>query len=159
MLKRMMPNHELGLIVLGLALVASPMHALADSSMPAVTILPTTVATTEAAAARAAVERYFAAVDSGNAQAVRATFLPSGRIEGNLASGFVSWTADEFATRNFRGTPPARSSEFRRQIEWVDVTGSSSVVRITNFLGNTQAPEYFLLFKVSGEWKIALKAL
>jgi hypothetical protein len=140
MLKRMMPNHELGLIVLGLALVASPMHALADSSMPAVTILPTTVATTEAAAARA-------------------TFLPSGRIEGNLASGFVSWTADEFATRNFRGTPPARSSEFRRQIEWVDVTGSSSVVRITNFLGNTQAPEYFLLFKVSGEWKIALKAL
>ena len=156
---RMKPKRELGLIVLGLALLTSPMQALAQTTMPAVTIPPTAVVTTDVAEARAAVERYFAAVDSGNAQAVRATFLPNGRIEGSLPSGFVSWTADEFASRNFRGIPPARSPEFRRQIEWVDVTGSKSVVRITTFFGNTQAPEYFLLFKVSGEWKIGLKVI
>jgi hypothetical protein len=159
MTKPMMPKRELGLIALGLSLVTSPVQALTQTTMPKVTIPPTAVVTTDVAEARAAVERYFAAVDSGSAKAVRATFLPSGRIEGNLPSGFVSWTADEFAARNFRGTPPSRSPEFRRQIEWVDVAGPKSVVRITTFLGNTQAPEYFLLFKVSGEWKIGLKVI
>ncbi len=122
---------------------------------------PESAATTnpDLAAAREAVEAYFRAADSGLADNVRDVFLPTGRIEGVQSNAFVSWSADEFATRNFKGKPPASASIIQRTIEWLDLSGPGAVARVTIKIGadNTYT-DYFILFKVDGAWKVGLKA-
>jgi ketosteroid isomerase-like protein len=112
----------------------------------------------ETTAARQAVEAYFRAADSGNADAVRNVFHPDGRVEGMLGGKFVSWTADEFADRNFKGKPPAYASTIRRKIEWLDRSGSSAIVRVTIETGpDNRYTDYFVLLKIEGRWKISRK--
>lgn len=111
------------------------------------------------AAAREAVEAYFRAADSGRADSVRNVFHPAGRVEGVQRGTFVSWSADEFATRNFKGEPPASAATIQRTIEWLDLSGPGAVARVTIKIGadNTYT-DYFILFKVDGAWKVGLKA-
>ncbi len=107
---------------------------------------------------RAAVERYFKAADSANADAVRSVFWPSGRVEGVGGGKFLSWSADEFATRNFRGQPNT-NQEINRTIEWLDVSGTGAVARVKVQIDKTKTYwDYFILHKINGDWKIGLKA-
>jgi Putative lumazine-binding len=118
----------------------------------------TASANPDLAAAREAVEAYFRAADSGRADNVRSVFLPAGRIEGVQRGAFLSWSADEFATRNFKGKPPASAATIQRTIEWLDISGPGAVARVTAKLGTNTYTDYFILFKAEGEWKIGLKA-
>jgi hypothetical protein len=119
---------------------------------------PSLSSAADAGAARAAVERYFEAADSGSADAVRSAFWPSARVEGVGRGKFLSWSADEFATRNFRGQPRT-GTDLVCSIEWLDVSGTGAVARVKVTLGSQSTYwDYFVLHKVSGEWKIGLKA-
>jgi hypothetical protein len=119
----------------------------------------TTHADPEWVAARDAVEAYFRAADSGRADNVRSVFLPGGRIEGVLGGEFVSWSADEFASRNFKGESPASAATVERTIEWLDVSGPGAVARVTIRIPTQSTyTDYFVLFKAKGEWKVGLKA-
>lgn len=116
------------------------------------------VASEEAAAVRMAVERYFQAADSGRADNVRSVFWRTGRVEGVAGKSFLSWSADEFATRHFRGQPKAPSN-LARTIEWLDVSGTGAVARVKITMGpETTYWDYFILHKMDGQWKIGLKA-
>jgi hypothetical protein len=113
----------------------------------------------DATAARETIEAYFRAADSANADSVRGVFLPAGRIEGVLGGAFVSWTAEDFAKRNFNGELPTNAAKIQRTIEWLDVSGPGAVARVTIKTGpNSIYTDYFILFKVDGEWKVGLKA-
>jgi hypothetical protein len=108
--------------------------------------------------ARGAVERYFNAADSGDPQAVRNTFWPDGRISGAINGQVVSWSAEDFANRNFKGTP-SNSTDVVRMIEWIDVSGAGAVARVKVTLpGDRQYRDYFTLIRSNGVWKIGLKA-
>lgn len=108
--------------------------------------------------ALAAVERYFDAADSGSPEGVRSAFWPTGRVEGVGGGRFLSWTADEFATRNFRGQPNTLK-DMARTIEWMDISGTGAVARVKINIGADDTYwDYFVLHKLQGEWKIGLKA-
>ena len=118
-----------------------------------------TASSPETTAVRAAVEAYFRAADSGEADRVRSTFLPNARVEGVLGGKFVSWTADNFATRNFRGQPPDYAATVQRSFEWLDVSGPAAIARVKVTIDPANVYfDYFSLFKVDGQWKIGLKA-
>lgn len=116
------------------------------------------VAPEEGAAVRIAVEAYFQAADSGSADKVRSVFWPTGRVEGVSQGRFLSWSADEFATRHFRGQPRT-GTDMTRTIEWSDVSGTGAVVRVKVSVGPAATYwDYFILHKVGGQWKIGVKA-
>lgn len=145
------PRHPLPAMVLtaALTLCLSPASA---QPQPAPATSP------ERAAALAAVERYFQAADSGSADAVRKVFWPTGRVEGVGGGRLLSWSADEFATRNFRGQP-SPAQDMTRTVEWLDVSGTGAVARVRVSIGvNATYWDYFVLHKQAGEWKIGLKA-
>jgi Putative lumazine-binding len=89
---------------------------------------------------------------------VRSAFWPNARVEGVRGGKFLSWSADEFATRNSRGQPRT-GADLARSIEWLDVSGTGAVARVKVTIGpqNTYW-DYFVLHKLSGQWKIGLKA-
>ena len=118
----------------------------------------TAQANPELVAAREAVEAYFRAADSGNPDAVRKVFHDDGSIEGVLGGKFVSWSADEFANRNFKGEPPAFAATIQRKIDWLDLSGSGAIARVTVKIGPDKTyTDYFILFKLKGEWKVGRK--
>ncbi|OYQ37875.1 hypothetical protein CHU93_00300 [Sandarakinorhabdus cyanobacteriorum] len=152
-----------GLNRLGMLLLPWALAGNLNAAQPQIRSRPSmdhnATASMQTAAAKHAVERYFQAADSGSAEAVRNAFLPNGRVEGVLGGKIVSWTAAEFAERNFRGSPPANVEAIRRTIEWLDVSGPGAVARVrVNIGANAVYWDYFILFNVSGEWKIGLKA-
>lgn len=138
------------LLALALALPALPARAQVRD--------PTSGSDADRAAALAAVGRYFEAADSGSAEAVRRVFWPTGRVEGVGGGRFLSWSAEEFATRHFRGQPRFNKDTVRT-IEWLDVSGTGAVARVKVSIGASDMYwDYFVLHKLGGEWKVGLKA-
>jgi Putative lumazine-binding len=137
-------------------------------SMSGISFAPIASATTPPAsdesnvaqlAVQEAVERYFSAADSGNPDAVRATFWPTARVEGIVRGKLKSWTAHEFATQNFKGEPSGSTSDVKRTIEWIDVSGPGAVARVKVEIRPSQVYwDYFLMFQADGQWKIGVKA-
>ena len=152
------PRRPTGLSCLPLAVMLMLPLAMASAQAQLTPTATTTVSAADRGPALAAVERYFQAADSGSADAVRSVFWPTGRVEGVGGGRFLSWTADEFATRNFRGQPNLRK-DLTRTIEWLDVSGTGAVARVKVSIGaDTTYWDYFVLHKLGGEWKIGLKA-
>jgi hypothetical protein len=90
---------------------------------------------------------------------VRSAFVSNGRVEGVSQGKLLSWSADEFASRNFRGQAPANVATIQRTVEWLDVSGPGATARVKVKIGASDTYwDYFTLFKVEGEWKIGLKA-
>ena len=110
----------------------------------------------EEAAVRAAVNQYLKGHATGSADEMRRAFLPSAHIEGIREGKFVSWTAEEYASR-FSGKPAADEASRKRTIDRVDVSGTAAMARATLVHGATTFVDYFVLLKVNGEWKIANK--
>lgn len=149
------------LLLAALLFAATPLVTVAVHAQDgAPKAIPAKIASTEAqVGARRAVERYFAAADSGDPHTVRDAFWSSGRVEGVLGGKFVSWTAEEFATRNFRGQPPANTAAITRTVEWLDISGPGAVARVkVNIAPDAEYWDYFILFEVDSVWKIGLKA-
>jgi hypothetical protein len=153
------PSHPRHSVFSALALAAACLLPLAISSAHAQSPPgPNSTTATENGPILAAVQRYFQAADSGSSDAVRSVFWPSGRAEGVGGGQFHSWSAAEFATRNFRGQPTNTNRELTRTVEWLDVSGTGAVARVKSTLGANTYWDYFVLHKLGGEWKIGLKA-
>lgn len=108
------------------------------------------------AGVRAAIEQYFKGHATGDAENMRAAFLPSAHIEGIRQGQFTSWTVDQYVA-NFRGRPAADEASRRRTIDSIDISGTAAMAKATLVHGATTFTDYFVLLKVDGTWKIANK--
>jgi hypothetical protein len=111
---------------------------------------------TDEAGVRAALNHYLQGHATGSAAEMRMAFLPTAHIEGIRDGKFVSWTAEEYASR-FTGKPAADEGKRKRTIDRVDISGTAAMARATLVHGSTTFVDYFVLLKVDGEWKIANK--
>jgi hypothetical protein len=107
-------------------------------------------------AVRAAINQYFRGHATGDPIEMRKAFLPTAHVEGNRDGKFVSWTAEEYASR-FVGKPAADEASRQRTIDRVEISGTAAVASATLVHGPTTFTDYFVLLKVNGEWKIANK--
>jgi hypothetical protein len=110
----------------------------------------------DAEGVRAAIAQYFKGHATGDGAEMRKAFLPTAHIEGLRDGRFVSWTVEEYTSR-FTGKPAANESSRTRTIDSVDISGTAAMARATLVHGATTFTDYFVLLKVSGEWKIANK--
>jgi hypothetical protein len=110
----------------------------------------------DAQAVRAAINQYFRGHATGDPAEMRKAFLPTAHIEGNRDGKFVSWTAEEYASR-FTGKPAADEASRKRTIDNVEISGTAAMASATLVHGATTFADYFVLLKVNGEWKIANK--
>jgi hypothetical protein len=99
---------------------------------------------------------YFRGHATGNADTMRAAFLPSAHIEGIRNGVFTSWTVDQYVA-NFRGTPAPDEASRTRVIDIVDQSGSAAMARATLKHGATTFTDYFVLLEADGKWLIANK--
>src|SRR5688572_27318234 len=106
--------------------------------------------------ARAAIEQYFRGHATGDGAEMRKAFLPTAHIEGVRNGAFTSWTVEEYCSR-FTGKPTDDEASRKRTIDSIDVSGTAAMARATLVHGATTFTDYFVLLKVSGEWKIANK--
>lgn len=118
--------------------------------------LPAFAQTSDEAGVRAAIDQYFKGHATGDAETMRAAFLPSAHIEGIRRGTFTSWSVDEYV-RNFRGRPAADEASRRRTIDSIDINGTAAMAKATLVHGATTFTDYFVLLKVDGAWKIANK--
>lgn len=107
-------------------------------------------------AVRAVIEQYFKGHSTALADEMRKPFLPTAHIEGNRNGVFTSWTVDQYVA-NFKGQPAADEARRKRTIDRVDIVGTAAMAKATLVHGATTFTDYFVLLKVSGEWKIANK--
>ena len=99
---------------------------------------------------------YFRGHATGNADTMRAAFLPTAHIEGIRNGAFTSWTVDQYVA-NFRGTPAPDEATRTRVIDVVDRSGTAAMARATLKHGATTFTDYFVLLKSDGRWLIANK--
>lgn len=111
----------------------------------------------EEAAVRLPLELYMLGHAEDNADHMRAAFLPSARLESVREGPLTSWTLDFYCQR-FRNQPAADEAQRRRTIDWLDITGTSAMAKVTLVHGAVTFTDYFVLLKTEQGWKIANKA-
>ena len=111
----------------------------------------------EEAAVRLPLELYMLGHAEDNADHMRAAFLPSARLESVREGPLTSWTLDFYCQR-FRNQPAADEAQRRRTIDWLDITGTSAMAKVTLVHGAVTFTDYFVLLKTQAGWKIANKA-
>jgi hypothetical protein len=105
---------------------------------------------------RQVIGTYFRGHATGNADTMRAAFLPTAHIEGIRNGAFSSWTVEQYLA-GFRGTPAADEATRVRTIDAIDRSGTAAMARATLKHGATTFTDYFVLLKVDGKWLIANK--
>lgn len=113
-------------------------------------------ATGEETLARKPLEAYMQAHASGDGDLIRASFLPTARIDGVRDGKPVSRSTEEFAA-GFSGRPAEDEAQRTRRIDAVEVHGNAGTARVTLDYPKVTFTDYFVLLKVGGEWKIASK--
>jgi len=105
---------------------------------------------------RATIQHYFQGHATGDPSHFRKAFLPTAHVEIIRDGKFTSWTLDEYCAL-FKGTPAADESTRVRKIDFVDVSNSTAIAKVTLDYPKLVFTDYFLLLNVDGEWKIANK--
>ena len=111
----------------------------------------------EEAAVRLPLELYMRGHAEDNADHMRAAFMPTARLESVREGPLTSWTLDFYCQR-FKNTPAADEAQRRRTIDWLDITGTSAMAKVTLEHGAVTFTDYFVLLKTEAGWKIANKA-
>jgi hypothetical protein len=117
---------------------------------------PAAAQDTDDAQIRQVIGVYFRGHATGNADTMRAAFLPTAHIEGIRNGTFSSWTVDQYLA-GFRGTPAPDEATRVRTIDSIDRSGTAAMARATLKHGATTFTDYFVLLKVDGKWLIANK--
>ena len=110
----------------------------------------------EDAAIRAAIENYFQGHATGDGAHFRKVFHPASKLFWMRDGKFAERTSEEYI-KGAPGKPAADEASRRRRIEWIDVTGSTAVVKITLDHPDVVLTDYMSMLKVDGEWKIVNK--
>ena len=108
-------------------------------------------------AVRIPLELYMRGHAEDSAEHMRAAFLPTARLESVREGPLTSWTLDFYCQR-FRNQPAADEAQRRRTIDWLDITGTSAMAKVTLVHGSVTFTDYFVLLKTQQGWKIANKA-
>ncbi|MBP9941066.1 MAG: nuclear transport factor 2 family protein [Comamonas sp.] len=111
----------------------------------------------EEGAVRLPLEMYMRGHAEDNAEHMRAAFLPTARLESVREGPLTSWDLNFYCQR-FTNTPAPDESTRRRSIDWLDITGTSAMAKVTLVHGNVTFTDYFVLLKTEQGWKIANKA-
>ncbi len=107
---------------------------------------------------REPLEQYICGHQTRQADAMRAAFLPTARIEGMRPEGFTSWDVETYCGF-FDGVPAADEVDRTRVIDSVRVQGTVAMAQMTLIHGTTKFTDMFVLLEQpDGEWKIANKA-
>lgn len=110
----------------------------------------------EEAAVRQPLELYLCGHAEDNAAHMRAAFLPTARLESVREGPVTSWDLDFYCQR-FQNRPAPDESTRRRSIDWLDITGSSAMAKLTLVHGSVTFTDYLVLLKTTQGWKIAHK--
>lgn len=110
----------------------------------------------EHAAVHATISTYLQGHASASASLMRDAFLPTAHVEGNRQGTFTSWGLEEYCDA-FKGMPAADEPACIRSIDWIDIAGDAAAAKATLIHGNVTFTDYFVLIKVSDQWKIANK--
>jgi Putative lumazine-binding len=108
------------------------------------------------ASVRACVQTYFDSHALNSATHIHQAFLPSAHVEGNRQGVFTSWPLAEYCV-SFKGSPAIDEASRVRRIEWIDVVGDAAAAKATLVHGDITFTDFFVLLKVTGDWKIANK--
>lgn len=111
----------------------------------------------EETAVRLPLELYMRGHAEDNADHMRAAFMPTARLESVREGPLTSWTLDFYCQR-FKNQPAADEAQRRRTIDWLDITGTSAMAKVTLEHGAVTFTDYFVLLKTEAGWKIANKA-
>ena len=111
----------------------------------------------EEAAVRVPLELYMRGHAEDDAQHMRAAFMPTARLESVREGPLASWDLDFYCQR-FKNTPAPDEATRRRSIDWLDITGTAAMAKVTLVHGSVTFTDYFVLLKTEQGWKIANKA-
>lgn len=108
------------------------------------------------AGVRAAVELYFRAQATGEAEHLRRAFHPDAKLFFIRDGKFSQLTLDEFAAR-FTGKPQPDEAKRKRSVERIDITGNAATAKLILDYPNAKFTDYMALLKIGDEWKIVNK--
>ncbi|MES2070078.1 MAG: nuclear transport factor 2 family protein [Pseudomonadota bacterium] len=112
---------------------------------------------TEMEAAKAPLQNYIRAHETGNADFMRKAFASDAKIIGYMGGNMISWSLEQYAGR-FNGKPASDESQRRRSFEILDLAGDVAVGKVVLDYPSVKFVDYMTLLKVDGEWKITSKS-
>ncbi|MEC5159259.1 hypothetical protein ACFDR9_003085 [Janthinobacterium sp. CG_23.3] len=111
----------------------------------------------EVAAAKAPLQNYIRAHETGNADFMRKAFTSDAKIVGYMGGNMISWSLEQYAGR-FSGKPANDESQRRRSFEILDLAGDAAVGKVVLDYPTVKFVDYMTLLKIDGEWKIVNKS-
>jgi hypothetical protein len=112
---------------------------------------------TEVEAAKAPLQNYIRAHETGNADFMRKAFTSDAKIVGYMGGNMISWSLEQYAGR-FSGKPANDESQRRRSFEILDLAGDAAVGKVVLDYPTVKFVDYMTLLKIDGEWKIVNKS-
>jgi hypothetical protein len=112
---------------------------------------------TEVEAAKAPLQNYIRAHETGNADFMRKAFSSDAKIVGYMGGNMISWSLEQYAGR-FSGKPANDESQRRRSFEILDLAGDAAVGKVVLDYPTVKFVDYMTLLKIDGEWKIVNKS-
>jgi hypothetical protein len=110
----------------------------------------------EIKAALVPIENYIKALETENLDYAQLAFHKNARMIGVNARGYYSNPISEFM-KNMSGKPEADEALRVRNIEMIDITPTSGVVRLELVYPDIIFIDHMSLVKIDGEWKIVQK--
>jgi hypothetical protein len=108
-------------------------------------------------AAKAPLESYIRAHETGDGAHIRKAFSPDAKVMGYMNGAKIDWSIDEYVSR-FNGKPAADEAERKRSFEILDITEDAAVGKVVLDYPAVKFADYMNLLKVDGEWKIVNKS-
>lgn len=112
---------------------------------------------TEVEAAKAPLQNYIRAHETGNADFMRKAFTSDAKIVGYMGGKMISWSLEQYAGR-FSGKPANDEAQRRRSFEILDLVGDAAVGKVVLDYPTVKFVDYMTLLKIDGEWKIVNKS-
>lgn len=112
---------------------------------------------TEVEAAKAPLQSYIRAHETGNADFMRKAFASDAKIVGHMGGNAISWSLEQYAAR-FSGKPAVDEAQRRRSFEILDLAGDAAVGKVVLDYPTVKFVDYMTLLRIDGEWKIVNKS-
>lgn len=116
----------------------------------------TTGTDAEKKAVRVALEHYLAGHATGDGAHYRLAFQDSANLYFVRDGQFRIWPSRDYAA-SASGKPAEDEAQRKRRIDFIDVTGTAAVARITLEYPGVTLTDYMSLVKIGNEWKIVSK--
>jgi hypothetical protein len=117
---------------------------------------PASAQESEEAAVRAAIEHYFRGHATGQGEHFRKVFHPDAKLFFMRDGKLTQWTSEEYISRA-AGKPAPDEAQRKRNIDSVDITGDSAVVKLTLDYPSVVFTDYMSMLKMDGRWMIVNK--